>query len=372
MCPKSALLLPFLNGEDVNSRPDQSPSRLVVNFFDWPLDRESSSEGYAGYTASDFPECLEIVRQRVKPEHDRSNRKVYREKWWQYAEKQSKLYDLIARLRRVIVIPLVSKYLVMSWQELGPVFSHALGVIVSDDDSDFALLQSTIHEDWARQFGSTLETRMRYALTDCYETFPFPAKGPKLRLREAGSAYHEHRLAVARNRQEGLTKTYNRFHDPGESHADVQRLRELHVEIDGAVSSRVWLERPRSRPRLPRDQARALASGLASRLGGKCSPRLLKLNHERYAEEVKQGLHGKKAKGKPAPSGRGRRPKASPARRASSLGTMKASPTRWTARAMRVLGLPRTPTNAAPGAARADLQIAADSRGGCCSPPCAD
>ena len=234
--PKIGALLPFLNGEDVNSRPDQSPSRLVVNFFDWPLDRESSSEGYAGYTASDFPECLEIVRQRVKPEHDRSNRKVYREKWWQYAEKQSKLYDLIARLRRVIVIPLVSKYLVMSWQELGPVFSHALGVIVSDDDSDFALLQSTIHEDWARQFGSTLETRMRYALTDCYETFPFPAKGPKLRLREAGSAYHEHRLAVARNRQEGLTKTYNRFHDPGESHADVQRLRELHVEIDSAVS----------------------------------------------------------------------------------------------------------------------------------------
>ena len=40
--------------------------------------------------------------------------------------------------------------------------------------------------------------------------------------------------------------------------------------------------------------------------------RLLKLNHERYAEEVKQGLHDKKGKAKPASSGRGRKSKASP------------------------------------------------------------
>src|SRR5205807_3593917 len=33
------VLFPYLNGEDVNSRPDQSPSRWVINFFDWPLER---------------------------------------------------------------------------------------------------------------------------------------------------------------------------------------------------------------------------------------------------------------------------------------------------------------------------------------------
>ena len=41
--------------------------------------------------------------------------------------------------------------------------------------------------------------------------------------------------------------------------------------------------------------------------------RLLKLNHERYAEEVKQGLHDKKGKAKPASSGRGRKSKSAPA-----------------------------------------------------------
>jgi hypothetical protein len=33
------VLFPYLNGEDLNSRPDQSPSRWVINFFNWPLHR---------------------------------------------------------------------------------------------------------------------------------------------------------------------------------------------------------------------------------------------------------------------------------------------------------------------------------------------
>ena len=38
---------------------------------------------------------------------------------------------------------------------------------------------------------------------------------------------------IARN--EGLTKTYNRFHDPSERAADIVRLRELHHAMDAAV-----------------------------------------------------------------------------------------------------------------------------------------
>ena len=33
-------------------------------------------------------------------------------------------------------------------------------------------------------------------------------------------------------RNEGLTKTYNRFHDPNENSPDIVRLRELHDEMD--------------------------------------------------------------------------------------------------------------------------------------------
>ena len=34
---------------------------------------------------------------------------------------------------------------------------------------------------------------------------------------------------------EGLTKTYNRFHDPDENAPDVARLRDLHAALDRAV-----------------------------------------------------------------------------------------------------------------------------------------
>lgn len=34
---------------------------------------------------------------------------------------------------------------------------------------------------------------------------------------------------------EGLTKTYNRFHDPYESNPRIEQLRELHADMDRAV-----------------------------------------------------------------------------------------------------------------------------------------
>jgi hypothetical protein len=37
------------------------------------------------------------------------------------------------------------------------------------------------------------------------------------------------------DRNEGLTKTYNRFHSRGENAPDIRRLRELHAEMDAAV-----------------------------------------------------------------------------------------------------------------------------------------
>jgi hypothetical protein len=36
-------------------------------------------------------------------------------------------------------------------------------------------------------------------------------------------------------KDEGLTKTYNRFHDPGESSPEILKLRDLHAAMDRAV-----------------------------------------------------------------------------------------------------------------------------------------
>src|SRR5690606_34501239 len=121
----------------------------------------------------------------------------------------------------------------------------------------FAALQARPHEIWARFFASTLEDRLRYTPSDCFETFPFPQgfeTSPELEA--AGRAYHDHRAALMVARDEGMTKTYNRFHDAQERGEDIVRLRELHAEMDRAVlraygwddlaarAEAVFLERP--------------------------------------------------------------------------------------------------------------------------------
>jgi len=100
----------------------------------------------------------------------------------------------------------------------------------------FAVLQSRVHEAWARFFSSTLEDRLRYTPSDCFRTFPFPSNfETDPALEAAGAAYHAFRAQLMIDRNEGMTKTYNRFHARGQNAPDIARLRELHAEMDAAV-----------------------------------------------------------------------------------------------------------------------------------------
>ncbi len=126
----------------------------------------------------------------------------------------------------------------------GAVFSHALAVFALQSSNALCTLQSRPHEVWARFFGSSLEDRLRYTPSDCFETFPFPPdfeSNPI--LEEAGRVYYEFRADLMVRNNEGLTKTYNRFHDPDERSPDILRLRELHAAMDRAVLDAYgWLD----------------------------------------------------------------------------------------------------------------------------------
>nr|MBK7069629.1 hypothetical protein [Deltaproteobacteria bacterium] len=55
------------------------------------------------------------------------------------------------------------------------------------------------------------------------------------RLEDIGQRYYEFRAKLMVDHNEGLTTTYNRFHDPEERDGSILRLRELHAEMDRAV-----------------------------------------------------------------------------------------------------------------------------------------
>ncbi|MBK7978147.1 MAG: hypothetical protein IPK07_34515 [Deltaproteobacteria bacterium] len=88
--------------------------------------------------------------------------------------------------------------------------------------------------------GSILQrqSQRRHAvhLSIASETFPFPPDWEtNAKLEEIGQRYYEFRAALMVKNDQGLTATYNRFHDPDEHDPEIVELRALHDEMDRAV-----------------------------------------------------------------------------------------------------------------------------------------
>ncbi len=116
------------------------------------------------------------------------------------------------------------------------VFSEGLVIVADQHYSTFSILKSRLHEVWVRFFGSSLEDRLRYTPSDCFETFPFPANWETDPTLEAiGKTYYDYRADLMVCNNQGLTDTYNRFHDPTERDPDILHLRHLHEQMDLAV-----------------------------------------------------------------------------------------------------------------------------------------
>ncbi|MFI7118059.1 Eco57I restriction-modification methylase domain-containing protein [Amycolatopsis sp. NPDC049868] len=279
------VIFPFLNGENLNSRPDFSAARWVINFKGWPIE-----------AARQYGECFSIVERKVKPERDKNNRKSRRERWWQFAERSAVLYESIANLDRVLVIALVSKTGLPVWVRADQVFSHQLAIFITSRDASLTLLSSNLHFVWWTTKGeSTMRTDARYTPSDGFETFPQPELTE--RMDRVGKELDEFRRSVMLGRQLGLTKLYNLVHNESVTDEDIQRLRDIHTEIDLATAEAYgWDDLDLGHGFHQTRQGTRFT--IAPDAQVEVLDRLLELNHERYAEEVRQGLHDKK-KAKP-------------------------------------------------------------------------
>jgi hypothetical protein len=296
------VLYPYLSGEDLNTHPQQLASRIAINFRQWPLTRDGSGLGQA---AEDYPACLTIIEQKVKPERmqyepkDAWN-KGLRNKWWQFAAWRPNLYSAIEQLETVIVVAATSRTLAFAIVPAKRVFAHTTYVVASGDTSLFAVLQSTIAASWIRQYASSLKGDLRFTPSECFETLPRPM-GVCSSLNETGRVYNEARAQLMQFGNFGLTELYNRFHNRDETTTDITSLRQLHVEMDQAVAAAYgWTDLDLGDGfHQTRQGVRYTVSETARR---EVLARLLKLNHERYADEVRQGLHeakkGTKTKGR--------------------------------------------------------------------------
>jgi hypothetical protein len=252
-----------INGIDINQDPLQAPSRYIINFT-----------GYEFEEAKAFETPFSIVEEYVKPYRQKQKDSIAKKYWWQFYRSRSELYNDISNLTHCFVLVWVSKYLSFSKIPTNLIFTNSCYILTSDRYDIFSVLHSTIHEIWARQYSGSLDTRLRYSPTDCFETYAFPAgiwQQARPELATIGAQYHEHRRLLMLHLWLGLTDVYNLFHTPRldeavqkhyagrarkdpqgsaipaehraaalaysatQAIADIQQLRALHVALDAAV-----------------------------------------------------------------------------------------------------------------------------------------
>jgi hypothetical protein len=131
---------------------------------------------------------------------------------------------------------MVSSHFCVAFEPVEIVLAHTVNVFAVRSYSGFASIQSRVHEIWARFFGSSLEDRLRYTPSDCFETFPFPPDWKEIEaLERIGEEYYQFRADLMVRNNQGLTATYNRFHDKYEDDIEILKLRDLHAQMDRAV-----------------------------------------------------------------------------------------------------------------------------------------
>ena len=318
-------IFPYIGGEEVNASPTHTHHRYVINFRDYPLRREDLGEtwhsadaerrrewlreaivplDYPRPVAMDWPELMSIIEERVKPDRmklgDNADARRRKERWWLWGRYTPALFSAISASERVLFHGFTCQHLQFAFLPKAMIHAGPHNVFSLSTNAAFCALQSRPHEIWARFFGSSLKDDLRYTPSDCFETFPFPDGWETHPCLEAvGKAYYEHRAALMVRNDEGMTKTYNRVHNPYEDDPKIKRLRESHAAMDRAVLDAYgWTDIPTDCDFLLDYEIDEATWGRKRKpyryrwpdaVRDEVLARLLALNAERAAEEARSG-----------------------------------------------------------------------------------
>ena len=181
---------PWVNGLDVTRR------RRDMFIIDFGVMSEAD--------AAAFEAPFAHVAEHVRPARSTVRRKAYRERWWQHAEPQMRMRELVAPLSRFIATPTLAKHRLFVWLSAPTLPDHQLIVVGREDDYVFGVLHSRAHELWSLRMGTSLEDRPRYTPTSTFETFPFPwpLDTPDAALSEGQRAHRDAIAGAARALEE--------------------------------------------------------------------------------------------------------------------------------------------------------------------------
>ncbi|MBA2356974.1 MAG: class I SAM-dependent DNA methyltransferase [Actinobacteria bacterium] len=214
----SSVVRPYLTSQDIAHRPDQTPSRWVIDFGEMSLER-----------ADQFPAAMEIVRERVRP--GRMHDAAQMRRWWLFWNPRPAMRAALAPLPRYIAGTRHGVRLHYVWVRPHVMSSDATIAFAFADTAAVGVLSSAAHLAWAWRQSSTIRTDIRYTPTSAFGTFPWPL-GPLNAVGEVAERLYARRSEICLDRDIGLTKLYNQL-DEG-AWTD---LRDLHRGLDEAVAA---------------------------------------------------------------------------------------------------------------------------------------
>jgi type II restriction/modification system DNA methylase subunit YeeA len=155
---------PWVNGLDLTGR--RRNMRIVDFGVDMPEREAALYEAPFAY-----------VLEHVKPFRQTVRRQSYRAHWWLHMEPRTAMRQALQPLPRYLATTRVSKHRLFIWLARETLPDSATIVFASGEEYFFGILQSRVHDLWARGQGTQLrevESGFRYTPTTCLETFPFP------------------------------------------------------------------------------------------------------------------------------------------------------------------------------------------------------
>jgi hypothetical protein len=220
----AGVLRPYVGAEELNDVGWQRPVEHVIDFHD--LNEATAREKW--------PKLFEIVEQRVRPARVARGRP---DDWWRFPI--PRFYSTYSRGdREVLAAAIYTKHLIWSFVPGNVCLNSKIFIVDTSSRSAFAVLQSRIHEVWAWANSSTLKQDLAYSAQDAFQTFPFPREDVRASLAEVevlGEHVHLERARYMVSEGVGLTASYNRLKDRRFDDAKIERLRQLHIDMDRAV-----------------------------------------------------------------------------------------------------------------------------------------
>jgi hypothetical protein len=216
------VIRPYLTSSDIADRPDQQPSRWIIDFAQMPLE-----------TAMKYKRALDVVRNEVRPFRATVRREGHKRNWWMFGEPRVSMRRELLPLARFAAVGAHGKRMLIAWQEKVTLPSNANMVFAFDDDYSIGILTSRAHEAWAWEQSSTIKGDLRYTPTSAFDTFVWPEPSDataRANVAAASKALYARRSEICAAGQIGLTKLYNAMDDG--AYAD---LRNLHWRLDEAV-----------------------------------------------------------------------------------------------------------------------------------------